>query len=275
MKLTIAATVFNFSEYKQYLTECLGGPRSRSGQRLAVARALNCQPTFVSQVLNGRAHFSLEQASKVSQYLKHSEDEREYFFCLLQKERAGSNDLRDYFQTKIDQLIAKRQVLVNRLGTRATISPQDQGIFYSSWLYLGIYIALTIPTLRTRDALAKHFRYSTQKISHTLDQLCSMGIVSQKDGIFTVSNSKIRLGRDSHNILKHHTNWRNQAIDSLERESPRDLHYSGVLSLSREARDKIKSIILDSLKAQLEISEASPEEELVGYCIDFFGLERD
>src|ERR1700727_1723751 len=111
MSDTDKAQVFDFSEYKQYLADSLGGPRSRTGLRLAVARTLACQPTFVSQVLNGQAHFSLEQAEKISRFLQHTPEEREYFFLLLQRDRAGTRELEKYFLEKIEGIKAKRQVL--------------------------------------------------------------------------------------------------------------------------------------------------------------------
>jgi uncharacterized protein (TIGR02147 family) len=266
--------VFDFSEYKSYLVERLGGQRRRVGLRLAVAKALKCQPTFVSQVLNGRPHFSLEQAEKISRFLEHSEDEREYFFLLIQKERAGTRELKDYYATKIGQLLARRQVLTHRLGKGTALSLEDQAIYYSSWHYSAIHIAVTVPSLRTRDSLAEFFRLRPKKVSDILDHLVSTGLLKYYGGKYTTGQTKIRLGNDSHNILKHHTSWRNQAIDSLDRETPNDLHYSGVISLSSADRAKIKDMILDSLKAQLAISDASTEEELYAYCIDFFDLKK-
>jgi hypothetical protein len=95
-----------------------------------------------------------------------------------------------------------------------------------------------------------------------------------ENGEYSTGHSKIRLGNDSHNILKHHTNWRNQAIDSLDRETPFDLHYSAVLSISAADKVRIKDMILEALKSQLAAADASPEEELYSYCIDFFSLKK-
>jgi uncharacterized protein (TIGR02147 family) len=268
-------SIFEISEYKQYLVHRLGGFRSRKGLRLAVAKTLNCQPTFVSQVLNGNAHFSMEQAEKVSRFLGHTEEEREYFFLLLQKERAGTQELKEYFATKMGQLLAKRQVLTHRLGKDTTLNRVDQAIYYSSWHYAAIHIAVTIPNLRTRESIADFFKLPLNKVSKVLEYLVSTGLLEKNEnGEYSTGHSKIRLGNDSHNILKHHTNWRNQAIDSLDRETPFDLHYSAVLSISAADKVRIKDMILEALKSQLAAADASPEEELYSYCIDFFSLKK-
>jgi uncharacterized protein (TIGR02147 family) len=268
-------SVFDFYQYKQYLTERLGGPRSRKGLRLAVARELNCQPTFVSQVLNGSAHFSLEQAERISRFLSHTEDEREYFFLLIQKERAGTKELQEYFGGKVGELLAKRQVLTHRLGKDKALSLNDQAIYYSSWHFAAIHIAVTIPALRTREAIADFLKLPLAKVTRVLEHLIKTGLVIEADdGTFQPGLSRIRLGNDSHNIIKHHTNWRNQAVDSLDRENNFDLHYSAVLSLSSADKVKLKDMILESLKGQLAVSDASSEEELFAYCIDFFSLKK-
>lgn len=217
----------------------------------------------------------MEQAEKISRFLGHTEDERDYFFLLIQKERAGTQELKTYYAAKTGELLAKRLVLTNRLGKDTTLKLEDQAIYYSSWHYAAIHIAVTIPQLRTRDALADFFKLPLAKVSKVLEYLVSTGLlVPETSGKYKMGHSKIRLGNDSHNILKHHTNWRNQAIDSLDRESPLDLHYSAVLSISTNDRGKIKDLILEALKTQLKIADDSAEEELCTYCIDFFSLKK-
>jgi hypothetical protein len=82
------------------------------------------------------------------------------------------------------------------------------------------------------------------------------------------------LGNDSKNILKHHTNWRLQAAESLDREELKDLHYSGVVSLSAADATKVKNIFLESIKASQSVIKDSKEEELCAVIIDFFSLKK-
>lgn len=266
--------VFEFSSYKPYLERRLGGYRQRRGQRSQVAKALSCQPTFVTQVLNGNAHFSLEQAERLNRYLGHSEDESEFFFLLIQHDRAGTKELRDYFLKKIEAVRASRQVLVNRLGKSQTLSLEQQSVYYSSWHYAALHIAVAIPGLQTREALADYFKLPLKKVTETLQYLSSTGLVRLEDGRYIIGATKIRLGNNSPSIIRHHGNWRVQALESLDREEPTDLHYSGVLCLTLKDKEKIKSMILDALKEHLKISDAAREEELVCYNIDLFSLGK-
>ena len=75
-------------------------------------------------------------------------------------------------------------------------------------------------------------------------------------------------------ILKHHTNWRVKALESLENETLEDLHYSGVVSLSESDVIRIKNLLLDQLKENLKIIASSKEERLFVLNIDFFNLVK-
>jgi uncharacterized protein (TIGR02147 family) len=252
----------------------MGGEGSRKGLRLALAKALQVQPAMISQVLKGHSHLSLEQAERANRFFGHSEEESEFFFLLVQKARAGTRELEKYFAGKIEELLRKRQEVVHRLGKRASLTKEEQSLYYSSWHFAAFHIAISVPALRSREALAAYFRLPPAKVAEVLERLCAMGLVTEKDGLYTYASENLRLGRDSHNILKHHANWRQQAMQALDRERAEDLHYSAVLSLSQEAQRKIKDLLLEGLKAQLALSEASPEEDVAVLCIDLFSLDQ-
>ena len=266
--------LFEYKHYKDYLLSRTGSKKQRRGIKTAMAQALRCQPTYVSQVLNGSADFSLEQAEILSRFLDHTKEERQFFMLLVQKDRAATKPLKVFFQEQIDLILAKRMVLVERLGSQTTLSKENQAFYYSTWHYAAIHIALTIAPLRTRSELAKFLQLPLKKVSEILEFLVSVGLARQEGETFAVGTSQIRLDNDSHNIIKHHMNWRQQAMDSLDREDLKDLHYSAVVSLSSQDAVKIKDKILDALKEHLAIIKESKEEELYCYCIDFFSMKK-
>lgn len=266
--------IFEFNHYKPYLEARVGTFRERSGLKSKMAEAMGCQPTFVTQILKETTHLSLEQAHRLDAFFEHSGEESDFFLLLVQKDRAGTVELRKYFDGKLKEILSKRQLLVHRLGREQTLSQQDQGVYYSSWHYAALHIAVAVPELQSRDALASYFRLQIKRVTQVLDKLTEMGLVVYKNGKYSIGSARVRLGNDSHNIIKHHTNWRNQAIDSLDREEEGDLHYSGVLCLAKKDAQKIKDLIFEALQKHLEISDASAEEEIYSYCIDFFNLRK-
>lgn len=266
--------LFDFHSYKSYLRSRTGTRTQKNGVKAALARSLSCQPTYISQVLHGLAHFSLEQAEGANHFFAHTKEESRFFLLLVQKDRAGTKTLAQHFQDQIDEMLQRRLVIGLRLGPKKALNSEDQSIYYSSWLYAAVHIALTIPELRTRESLAKHLGAPAKRVSEVLEFLVAAGLASQNGSGFNVGTSHVRLGRDSHNILKHHANWRAQAVESLEREELQDLHYSGVVSLSTADVLRIKNVLMESIETAQSIVRSSNEEELCAINIDFFNLQR-
>lgn len=265
--------VFAFKDYKAFLGASSGGKRQRLGIKSKLAAALRCQSTYISQVIHGQAHFSLEQAERVGRFFGFSAEEQKYFLLLVQRARAGTAELRKFFEQEIEAILEKRMNLKERLGERKGLTKEHQSIYYSSWHYAAIHVAVTMPALQTRERLAKALKVSKKRIAEVVNFLIEIGLVVEVDGLLK-KGPDLRLGKDSENIIKHHSNWRLRAIDSLEQEDSRDLHYSAIVSLSRNDATKIKDMILDSLKKNLDIIYPSPAEELYCYTLDFFNLSQ-
>ncbi|MGZ3773654.1 MAG: TIGR02147 family protein [Pseudobdellovibrionaceae bacterium] len=263
-------SIFNFSEYKAYLKHLAGATGTRKGLRIQFAEAIRAKPAFVSQVLNGDSHLSFEQADALNSFLAHSTDEAEFFFLLLHLERAGTVSLRAYWKNKIAAVLEKRKSLTERLGRNQALSISDQNIYYSSWIYCAVHVATSIPGLQTPESISSHLKISLKKVLEVLQELVSMGLVGINEIKYVNLNNNIRLGRESHNIVRHHSNWRTLVLRSIETNSQEDLHFTGCYSLSKNDIQIIRDNLIDNLKSQLAIIKQSPEEELVALNIDFF-----
>lgn len=266
--------VFDFSHYKDYIRARTGTKGLKTGVKSALAKALNVQPTYVSQVLHGSAEFNLEQAEKLNSFLGHTKEESDFLYLLILRDRAGSRGLKAHFSEQIQEILRKRMVLTERLGERKSLADEQQSIYYSSWIYAAVHMAVTIPALQKRADLAEHLRVPVWRVSEVLEFLMSAGLVAQEGEKFRTSALQLRLGNQSHNIVKHHTNWRSQAIESLEREQETDLHYSAVVSLSATDVTRLKNQLLESIREAQKVVQASREEELIVFNVDLFSLRR-
>ncbi|MEK7395435.1 MAG: hypothetical protein AAB116_00725, partial [Candidatus Poribacteria bacterium] len=92
-------SIFEYKDYKAYLKEILNRrSENERGIRTRLAEAIYCHNGYVSQVLNGAAHFSLEQAEAINKYLGHNKDQSSYLLLLVQHARAGTSGLKEYFK---------------------------------------------------------------------------------------------------------------------------------------------------------------------------------
>lgn len=267
-------SIFNYKSYKKYLSALVGPKTQRSGLRSKFSRILSCQTTYISQVIYGSAHFSLEQANKISDFLRHSAGEKEFFFTLILKERTSDKMLGVFFEDKLKKQIEQRLILTKRMDQQEKLSKEMESIYYSSWQFAAVHIALTVPALRTIHSLSTNFGITNTRVSAILDFLCQAGLAKFENGQYFPLKSHIRLGRDSHNIIKHHTHWRLQAVESLERESLLDMHYSSVVSLGADDIIKIKEMFIECIENFTFVVKSSDDEKIYCLNVDFFNLEK-
>ncbi|MEK6774910.1 MAG: TIGR02147 family protein [Bdellovibrionota bacterium] len=267
-------SIFDFNEYREYLRALAGGTQQRTGFGQALATAINSYSSFVSKVLKKEAQLSLEQSIRVTQFLNLTELESHYFLLLVNRQRSGTNELRDYYQQQIDSALAQHLNIRNRVGIKTTLNKEAQAIYYSSWQYGAIHVALSIPDLRTLKTLSQHFRLSIKRVDQILEFLLSVGLAKLNGNQYLIGPTQIHLENDSPNISKHHINWRNQAILNLDSENKENLHYSATVTLSKSDVKTIKEIIIKSIEKSLKVVHASAEEEVYCLTTDFFNLQK-
>lgn len=269
-------SIFEYVGYKPYLISKTGSKGSRKGLRLAIANSLNCNTAYISHVLNGSSNFSLEQGEKLNTFLDHTAEESHFFLLLIQYERAGTNNLRKYFLSQIRTLREKRLEIKTRLNVKDGLTPLDQAKYYSSWYFIAIHVAISIGHLQSKEALASYFRLPLKKTGEILEFLLQIGLAKFENGRYRSGTTHIHLGNDSENIIRHHSNWRGQALISLDRERVGDLHYSGALSLSEDDAKKIKDLLIETIKKSTDIAiSSSPEENVYCLNLDLFNLKQN
>lgn len=264
--------VFDYLSYKAYLKDFIAEkPGKGHGFKTIIAQALQCKGAFVSQVLNKDANFSLEQGEALNRLLQHPPESADFFLLLVQYERAGTLHLRERLRRQIDKYIQKRQILKERVDIKETLPIEAQATYYSHWAYGVIHMLLTVEAFKTRDAIVGYTRLPIEKVSDVLDFFVRTGLAIYKNGKYELGTSRLFLGNDSPLIAKHHTNWRLQAIQSLDRDLKNDLHYSSVVSIASSEVAKVKEALIKGMQSAREIVKNSPpEEEIFCICVDFF-----
>jgi Helix-turn-helix. len=263
-------TVFQFSDYKSYL-EDLEKHSSLKGFRSRIAEATGCQNAFVSQVLNGHVNFNLEQALKIAEFLNLKTDESQYFMWMVELKRAGTPDLKKYFQNLMKDLREKNVEIKDRVGIPQVLSTEAQTTYYSSWIYSAVHMGAMIGSMNSASKIAEGLQISESKAIEVVNFLITNGLLEGSTQKFHSGKIQIHLGKNTANITKHHTNWRIEAMKSLDNtENKTDLHYSGISCLSEEDAQNIKTLFVDMIANYVKIVEKSPEETLYTFNLDLF-----
>jgi uncharacterized protein (TIGR02147 family) len=267
-------TLFEYRDYKKYLSDIIDQmPNHGRGERSKIAAVLRCHIAYISQVLNGDAHLSLEQADVLNQHLGHTSDESDFFLLLVLIARAGTKSLREHYIRKLDQILAQRTVLKNRLQYQKELSPQVQATYYSAWYYAAIHMMLDISELRTKEGISDYLSLPIGIVSEVLEFLVASGLATQKGATYENGLAKLHLGSDSPMISKHHTNWRLQALQSLERKDSRALHYSSVITVEEKLVPQIREALVQAIEHVRSVMKPSSKDEVIYcYALDFFEI---
>lgn len=265
------STIFEYIDYKIYVQERIQSlPSKGRGVKLKLAEFLHCQNTFVSQVLNGDPHFSLEQGARLNEFFEHTKDESKFFLLLLHLARAGNSELKKYYQEEIDDLIIKNSDLKKRTNIKGSLRDKDQDIYYSSWLYSAVHILVTIKDFQNASQIAKRLNLSKDKALEILGFLTDSGLLQKEGNTYTSGSTRIHLSKESPHISRHHTNWRMRAVQAIDMKQASDLHFSNVVSMGEKDIVRVREIFIKAIAEARSIIKDSPEEKLYSICVDFF-----
>ncbi len=265
--------IFTYSDYKKYLREKINKDAlTVKGLRGQLAKYLRCQPSYLSQVLNGKPNFTLEQAVLLNQFFHHDKLESKYFILLLEHHRAGTKDLREFFSEEISEVQKSRNSLKKRLKDTEEVSLENQHKYYSAWFYSAIHVILSIKEFQDPQKIAQHFNLPLELVIEVINFLESSGLIINRNGSFELTKKRLHLEQESVFIQRHHINWRSQALQSAEKNLREDLHFSSVIAIAKKDFPAIKEIFVQAIEEARKVIRPSKEERVYAITMDFFGL---
>lgn len=266
-------SIYEFEDYKPYLKH-IEQIRShiQRGFRSRLAEEVGCQNAFVSQVLNTGAHFSLEQALKISKFLRLAEEETKYFLWIVEHARAATRELKAHFKNLLNESREKNLNISTRVRAEVALTSEDQSTYYSQWYFSAIHVLVTIPKFQNLQMIGEALGLSKVVVEKAVLFLVSCGLVIEKNGKLLPGPAQLHLEKNSPNIPKHHSNWRLEAIRSLQDQKSGDVHYSTVSSLSVEDMQTLQAKFVQDIQDYVEKVKHSREETLCCFNLDFFKL---
>lgn len=266
-------TVYEYTSTLSFLKARLGGKNQRKGIKSLLAKSMNCQSSYLSQVLSGKTQLTLEQGSEAADFFQLSGIDKDFFMLLLQKERAGTYKLIQYYQEKIDTLISEKNNLAKRLLNETEDIPLEaMEQYYSSWTYLAVHILTSIPNFNTTKEIGDHLGLTVLKTQSVLEFLVQFDFVKAENGKYSIGSRHLHLEKTNPLNSQHQLNWRLKALENIRSRNTNEIGYAGVFSLSKKDAEKIKEDCIKVIKSNLKI--VAPSEEEVMYCsiIDFFEI---
>jgi uncharacterized protein (TIGR02147 family) len=268
--------IFEFDNYRTYLSEFLKKlPKRGYGEARKIAAHLEVGSTFVSQVFHGSKDLSLEQADILADYLGLVGLERDYFILLVEKERAGTKRLKQYWNSKLEELKKSSLKISNRVSHHRTLTDEEKSVFYSSFIYSCIHTyTSTAKRGRSLEEVRNRFELSRSRANEILKFLCDIGLCKENEGYFHVTDHHTHVPKGSPHLLKHHANWRIKAIQYSEELSDEELMYTANISISKKDFQKIRDAIVQLIKTMVNTAQESDPEEIAQFNLDYFWIRK-
>ena len=276
MKNTNQLSIFNTSSYLDFLKHFFEKESQERGSKARFSRLIKCSTAYLSHVLNGKAHLTPEQALLAGPALGLSDLEQRYFFNLVLRDRAGTQELVINYEKELKELSSKRSSIKERFNLQDKVSPEVESTYYSQWYYSAIRLALYIPKLRKVKAICRALNLREETVEKTISFLYENKFVQKYNGEWVPTQINLHIDENAPSIQKHHSHWRLKALQNLEQKDKSDIHYTSVVSISKKDLPKIQEIMLKTIKeVRGTVRDSQPEEMLMCYLVDCFPVTRE
>lgn len=264
--------IFEFDDYKAFLTQFLNSDRSLRGTQSAMARHLQCQPASLYQILKNKADLTEEQALRMTSFLKFDVDQRDYFLNLVRLGKASSVDLRAFFSSELARLKRARLNLKNRVDANEPVSDEAFWEYYvSTPIPAKIHVLTSSKKFQTSKAIAQRLSIDEDVVLATLRRLLQKELVSFRNEKWSFMNRSIHFAKESKQNQRLQINRRVEALSAVIAASDSEaVHFSSHFTIDASSLEKLHRIIADFVKSSQKVIHAGGTDESYVLNIDLF-----
>lgn len=267
-------SIFNYLDYRKYLKDTLAGkPKQGYGELSKWANSCHIHPTLMSLILKGDRDLSAEQAYALAEYLNLTALELEFFILLVQYARSGTPAFKEHLQKKINLLKQEATQVKKRFHHESELTDEAKFVFYSSYLYSAVRLSCdTKKEGLTLDELMEKFNLTRAELLPTLEFLEQTSLIKHTKGHYTLGPARTLVASDSKHVIKHHQNWRLQAMLRAENLKEEELMFTCPMSLSKKDFADFKRELTDLIQKFSLMLKDSKSEEIGCFNIDWFWI---
>ncbi len=251
----------NFKSYREYIEEKLKNEPFGRGGKALLAKHLSCQPSFISQILKERAVLSLEQAHDINAFFEHNKLEKDYFMNLVEHNNSGTIRLKEYFNTKLNELNKKFKLIENRFDFEE-LPDQEIISYYNNKINVLTHHLINIPKYGSREALSNKLGVSMNEVCSSVEFLIKNKLIEEYDeGKLRVLRKNIHIKKDSPLSQYANINIRLQNIKDIKTSKPGSISYAAHFTCSGELYEQLKSKLIETISDfSNELPKDTPEQ---------------
>jgi len=258
------------SDYKHVLRAKIRANARTYGYQSRLAKAANCQKSFLSAVVNSDSHWSLEHAMGAARFWELDRKETTHLIDLVSYARAGNAELKAHLKERIER--RRIRAASAKANEPAVLADDVIGLYYAQWYYCAIHVLLTIPGFRTEAEIADRLGIPESFAREAIEDLERMRIVAPRaDGGWTVLVPTLRLPRSRGDLWRQsRRNWNERVLLDIARATPDSIHHAAICSVSRKDADRIRRLAIELTERANAIVDHSPSEEIVCLALSYF-----
>lgn len=263
--------IFRFNSYKHFLKDYLKQlPKHGRGEVRRWAEAIDVSPSFLSQVISGPRDLGFEQAKKLANYLSLSFQETDYFLILVLIDRAGTQDLKQFYIQKRESMQIEADQVAQHMPQDHKLTDADRATFYSSPLFSQVHLLTSLGDGLSVDQIAARIGHSRERAQEICKFLLQTGLIVARGHLYQMHAHTTHIEKGSPYLINHHRNWRIAAIQKAEKLLDEELMYTGNFSVSKKDFKLLRAKMLETIKEFSKVVSESDAEEVANLNLDLF-----
>jgi uncharacterized protein (TIGR02147 family) len=265
--------LFEFDSYKQFVLEWVKNqPKQGRGQFRKMSEELGLSTVMVSQIFSGDREISVDHAFKLASFLNLADPEKRYLLLLVERERAGTTDLKDFLTKQIKTLRQESLDLKKVISQETELSDAVKARLHSNWIYSAVRLQSSIPETQTVEAIAQTLKLPIEEVRQVIDFLVEHRLMTADAGVVQMGPQRTHLEKTSPYILTRQKTWRVKGFERMDHRVESDLFYTGPMSLSSKLAGEIRRELTDQCKSISDRLVKETPETLFCLNIDFFRI---
>jgi uncharacterized protein (TIGR02147 family) len=271
--------VYEKEDYRELFLDILEQAKQKPmGQALAqIAKKCGIQPSYLTNVLKQRCHFSADQASDLLTYLGYNTEEIDYVLLLIEYERTGSLSRRQTLKDKVKKIRQFKLRADNYV--EAKIQKND-----SITSFMNYYLDPLVPIIhmyfglraveQTPRKIAEKLRVSEVRVANLINYLRQEHFIELKNGKYQQTALQLHLPKDSPLSKPHQILMRGLAQEHLARvETENHFAFTVTFNADENARARIQVEFLKYIKKCQHLCRESKSENVLQMHFDLFPWE--
>jgi hypothetical protein len=268
----MTASLFTFDNYKDFLKNILHADNSPRGVQSQMAKHLNCQSSYIYQVLKNKNELTEDQAFLTTTFFNFNELETYYFLLLVRHSKTLNVEMKKYLDSEIEKIKNQAQKLINSADAKEPENSDKQWQFYfSNPVYSFIHLLTNSRKYQTLEALSLKLNLDTKTLALYLNELKKNGFLTFNNNCWKSETPSTHFSSQSEHNLNLHILRRSQAVSSiLNSRNENSLHFSTLFSLDKKTYNELRWQISDFIKKTQKKIHSAPSEEIYVICMDLF-----